>query len=65
MGIVFAIKNKKIKIMSFGETLSLLALLVALSKYLIERISKEKRVSFEEAENVLIECIKDGIKTLI
>lgn len=65
MKIIFAyIKNQKAKVKAVGKTLDLLTLLVAISKCLTERISEEKLVSFEEAENVVVDCIKDGIKTL-
>lgn len=47
-----------------GKTLSLLTLLVAISKCLSERISEEKGVSLTEAENIVVDCIKDGIKTI-
>ncbi len=66
MGIIFAIlKNEKTKVKALGKTLNLLVLLVAMSKCLAERISKEKRISIGEAEIILIDCIKDGMKTLI
>ena len=65
MGIIFAIlKNKKTKVKALGKTLNLLVMLVAVSKCLTERISKERRISIGEAEIILIDCIKDGMKTL-
>lgn len=65
MGIVLAYsKNKKAKVKAVGKTLSLLTLLVAVSKCLSERISKEKEVSLEKAENIVVDCIKDGMKTI-
>lgn len=65
MGIVFACtKNQKAKIKAVGETLSLLTLLVAISKCLVEKISEEKGVSLEQAENIVVNCIKDGMKTV-
>ena len=57
-------KNDKAKVKAVGKTLSLLTLLVAISKCLAEKISKEKGVSMEEAENIVVDCIKDGIKTI-
>ena len=57
-------KNKKAKVRAAGKTLSLLTLLVAISKCLVERISKEKGVSLTEAENIVVDCIKDGMKTI-
>ena len=65
MGIVFAYtKNQKAKVKVVGRTLSLVALLVAISKCLAERISKEKGVGVKDAEDIVIDCIKDGIKTI-
>lgn len=58
------LKNKKAKVRAVGKTLELLTLLVAISKCLIERLSKEKGVSLEEAEDIVIDCIKDGMKTI-
>ena len=57
-------KNKKAKVKAAGKTLDLLTLLVAISKCLTERISKEKGVSLTEAENIVVDCIKDGMKTI-
>lgn len=43
MKIIFAtLKGEKAKVKTVGKTLSLLALLVSISKCLAERISKEK-----------------------
>ncbi len=65
MGIVFASsKNKKAKVKTVGKTLDLLTLLVAISKCLTERILEEKGVSLEKAEDIVLDCIKDGIKTM-
>lgn len=65
MGILIAFtKNDKAKVKAAGKTLSLLSLLVAISKCLAERISSEKKVSLEEAENIVVDCIKDGMKTI-
>lgn len=65
MGIVFAYtKNQKAKVKAVGKTLSLLILVVAISKCLSERISKEKGVSLEQAEDIVVDCIIDGIKTM-
>lgn len=57
-------KNKKAKVKALGKTLNLLTLLVAISKCLAERISQEKGVGLEEAEGVVVDCIKDGMKTI-
>lgn len=63
--IVFAyIKNNKAKVKAVGKTLNLLILLVSISKCLAERISKEKGVNLEKAENIVADCIKDGMKTI-
>lgn len=65
MKIVFAyIKNQKAKVKVVGKTLDLLTLLVAISKCLSERISEEKGVSLEKAEDIIVNCIKDGMKTV-
>ena len=65
MGIVFASsKNKKAKVKAVGKTLNLMTLLVAISKCLVERISEEKGVSLEKAEDIVVDCIKDGMKTI-
>ena len=65
MGIVFAYtKNQKAKVKAVGKTVSLLTLLVAISKCLAERISKERGVSLKETEDIVVDCIKEGIKTV-
>lgn len=65
MGILIAFtKNQKAKIKIIGETLNLLTLLVAISKCLAERISIEKGVSIGKAENIIVDCIKSGMKTI-
>lgn len=57
-------KNQKAKVKAVGETINLLTLLVAISKCLSERISDEKGVSMEKAEYIVVDCIKDGMKTI-
>ncbi len=65
MGIIVTyIKYKKAKIKTIGNTLKLLTLLVSISKYLAERISNEKGISLKEAENLVADCIKDGMKVV-
>ena len=65
MGIIITFtKNKKAKVKALGKTINLLTLLVAISKCLAERISKEKGVSLGKAENIVVDCIKDGLKTI-
>lgn len=65
MGILVAFTKKdKAKVKAVGKTLSLLTLLVAISKCLAERISIEKGVCLAEAENIVVDCIKDGMKTM-
>lgn len=65
MEIIFShLKNKKAKVKAVGKTVNLLTLLVAISKCISERISEEKRVSLSEAENIVVDCIKDGMKTI-
>ena len=62
---VFAyIRNQKAKVKAVGKTLDLLVLQVAISKCLAERISKEQGVSLKEAEDIVVDCIKDGMKTI-
>ena len=60
----FIYKESKSKGKDSGETLDLVALLVAISKCLSERISEEKGVSLTEAENIVLDCVKDGMKTI-
>jgi hypothetical protein len=63
--IIFAYKkNQKVKVKAIGKTLSLLTLLVSISKCLAERVSEEKGASIEKAEDIVIDCIKDGMKTI-
>ena len=57
-------KNKKAKVKAVGKTLDLLTLLVAISKCLTERILEERGVSLEKAEDIVVDCIKDGMKTI-
>lgn len=65
LGIVFACsKNKKAKVKAVGKTLDLLTLLVAISEYLAERISKERNIDMKSSEKFIIDCISDGIKTI-
>lgn len=65
MKIIFAFtKNKKAKVRSVGKTLELLTLLVAISKCLVDRLSEERGVSLEKAEDIVVDCIKDGMKTI-
>jgi hypothetical protein len=63
--VIFAtLKGEKAKVKAIGKTLNLMTLLVAISKCLAERISAEKGVSMKEAEEIVVDCIKDGIKTV-
>jgi len=65
MGIIIAFtKNKKGKIRAVGKTLNLLSILVFTSKFLAERIAKEKDMNSEDAEKFIIECITDGMDTI-
>lgn len=66
MGFIFAIKNRRIgKVRLIGNTSNVLTLLVAINKAMAEKVSKEKRIGIDEAENFVIESIADGIKTII
>ena len=65
MGILIAFTKKdKARVKARGKTLSLLTLTVAISKCLAERISKEKGVCLKKAEYIVVDCIKDGMKTI-
>ncbi len=65
MGIVIAYSNKeKAKVKAVGKNLNLLILLVSICKCLAERIAKEKGVSLEKAEDIVVDCVKDGMKTI-
>ena len=65
MKVIFAtLKGEKAKVKAIGKTLNLMTLLVAISKCLAERISAEKGVKMKEAEEIVVDCIKDGIKTV-
>jgi len=65
LGILFAFtKNDRAKVKTIGKTLSLLTLTVAISKCLSERISTENGLSMKEAENIVVDCIKNGMKTV-
>lgn len=65
MKIIFAtLKEEKAKVKAVGKTLNLMTLLVAISKCLAERISEEKGVSLEKAEDIVVDCIKDGMKVI-
>ncbi len=65
MKVIFAtLKGEKAKVKAIGKTLNLMTLLVAISKCLAERISAKKGVSMKEAEEIVVDCIKDGIKTV-
>lgn len=57
-------KIKKAKVKAVGKTLDLLTLFVTISKCLAERISEEKGVNLEKAEDIVVDCIKDGMKTV-
>ncbi len=62
--VVSYLKNEKAKVKAVGKTLSLLTLLVSISKCLTERISEEKKIGIKDAENFVIDCIKDSVKTM-
>lgn len=65
MGIIFSFKrSKKAKVKAMGKTLDLLTLLVAISKCLAEKLSEEKGIDLEEAENIVVDCLKDGLGTI-
>lgn len=65
MGIILTyLKSEKIKIKAIGSTINLLALFMAVGKHLAERISVENGISLEAAESIVIDCVKDGMKTI-
>lgn len=65
MGILIAFtKNDKAKVKAVGKTPNLMTVLVAISTCLSERISKEKGVGLDEAEKMVFDCIKGGMKTI-
>jgi len=65
LGIVIAYsKKEKAKVKAVGKTINLLLLLVSISKCLAEKIAKEKGVCLIEAENIVVDCVKDGMKTI-
>ncbi|WP_157668738.1 hypothetical protein [Lachnoclostridium phytofermentans] len=58
MGIIFASsKRENAKVKVAGRTIDILSLLIAISKTLSEKISKENGVSTEEAEKVILDII--------
>ena len=66
MGFIFSLMRRKIgRVKIVGNTLNVLTLLVAISKAIVEKVSKEKGISMEEAENLVVESIVDGMKTVI
>lgn len=67
MGVIFTYlkpKKKMARMIAVGKTLQLLMLLVNMSKYLVERISQEKDMNMEKAEVFVLNCIRDGMKTI-
>lgn len=65
MEIMIAVTDGKgVKIKVIGKPVNLLMLLVAISKCMAEKISKEKGVDLEAAEDVVMDCIKNGMKTI-
>lgn len=65
MGIVFSIKNKEIgKVWIVGKAFDNLTLLVSISKVLAKKVSIEKGISIEKAEEIVVDCIKDGMNTI-
>lgn len=65
LGIIVAYsKKEKAKVQAVGKTLNLLTLLVSISKCLAEKIAKEKGVCLVEAENIVVDCVKDDMKII-
>lgn len=66
MGFIFALKSKRTgRVKIVGNTLNVLILLVAISKAIVEKVSKEKGICMEQAEKFVVESIADGMKTII
>lgn len=57
-------KHGKAKTWRTRKLVSSLALLTAVSKTLVEQVSKEKKLDISDAQDFVLECIRDGIKTI-
>lgn len=56
--------NEKCKVKLKGTSIKVLAMIVSVCNAAAEIIAKEKNLKSEEAMEFLIECIRDGHKTL-
>lgn len=57
-------RKENAKVKAAGRTLGLLTLLVAAGKCLAERVSNEKGVSLESAEDMVVDCLRDGMRMM-
>lgn len=57
-------KKKKGRTKYIGSFFNVLLLYTGISKDVIERVAEEKNLSKERAEDFVIECIRDGVKTV-
>ena len=65
MKIIFArLKKHKVKVKTIGTALDMLTLLAAICKDFAEKISTEKNVSIEQAEDIVFDSVKSGMKTV-
>lgn len=57
-------KNSIARIITKGSQLDLVTLLIVISKYLIDKLSKEKGFSTEESIEFITSSIKEGYETV-
>ncbi len=62
MNIIFCFKQRgKGKVYLCGNTISLLTMVVAISRTLAEKVSKEKGLVLDRSVEFITESIKDGL----
>lgn len=57
-------KKQKGRNTYIGSFFNILLLFIGMSSDIIERVAEEKNLSRERAEDFVIECIRDGAKTV-
>lgn len=57
-------KKQKGRTTYIGSFFNILLLFIGMSSDIIERVAEEKNLSMERAEDFVIECIRDGVKTV-
>lgn len=57
-------KKQKGRTWLIGSLFNVLLLFIGISKDIIEKVAEEKNLSMERAEDFVIECIRDGVKTI-